>query len=389
MPKSEILKNWFQTILTLVILLGITTVIFLYTAGYRLSKNEENGDIAITHTGMISAKSIPEGANVYLDGELKTATNDSIASVKPGRHNLKIVKNGFVTWEKTIEVFPELVTDVTAVLVAQSARLEPLTNTGARIPAISPSLSNLAFFSKDSVSPGVWVIPLTGGTISLFRYTNEAVLEDKPGLLYSNGNSIEWSPDEKMLLIEAPNSRFFVLDLETETVEATASPDVVRQTWLDDLTVKRRDFIEKLDIPSDLREIAVDSETLWAPDNKKFLYTAEARGEIEYRVYNMEKPIPVGENVESVVFKIAKNAEKPWVTWYADSFHLILTEGKIKTDTEGRISLIRIDGTNKTEIYKSKLFSDRVFSTPGGDKLIILTSFKSEGQTDLYTVGVR
>jgi hypothetical protein len=35
------------------------------------------------------------------------------------------------------------------------------------------------------------------------------------------------------------------------------------------------------------------------------------------------------------------------------------------------------------------LYSDRAFSTPGGDKIIILTSFKSGDQTDLYTVSIR
>ena len=30
-----------------------------------------------------------------------------------------------------------------------------------------------------------------------------------------------------------------------------------------------------------------------------------------------------------------------------------------------------------------------VFAVPSGDKIIVLTSFKSGEQTDLYTVGIR
>jgi len=63
--------------------------------------------------------------------------------------------------------------------------------------------------------------------------------------------------------------------------------------------------------------------------------------------------------------------------------------GFSRASKKGRISLIRIDGTNKVEIYNGALYSDNVYSAPGGDKLIILTGFKSNAQTDLYTLGIR
>jgi len=63
----------------------------LYTAGYRLRKDEKS-QVDIKVTGMISAKSLPEGASVYLDEELVTATNDSIPGVIPGKHLLEIKK---------------------------------------------------------------------------------------------------------------------------------------------------------------------------------------------------------------------------------------------------------------------------------------------------------
>lgn len=381
-------KNWFETFLTAVILIGITTILYLYTAGYRLNRNEDN-KTDFTQTGMISAKSIPEGANVYIDGILRTATNDTISSINPGVHNLKIAKNGFVVWEKDIEVFPELVTDVTAVLISKSSRLEPLTNTGAKHSVISPSLSKLAFFSNDGRAPGVWVIPLTDTGLNLFRSNPYVVLEDTARMLYSKGTSIEWSPDEKALLVEGRNNDFFLIDLDSNTAESTASPDLVRETWTKEVTEDRIDFIEKLDIPKDLRIIATSSNTNWAPDGKKFLYTKANDAQLEYRVYNMEKPIPIGENVENIVFTTSISDAQPNVSWYSDSFHLILTENYDDDEKHGKISLIRIDGTNKIEVYNNTLYSPTTFSAPGGDKLIILTSFKSGNQTDLYTIGIR
>ena len=381
--------KFLQSILTGLLLFGLTAGIFLYTAGYRIGKDKNTNHVDITQTGMINVKSSPDGANVYLNGELKTATNGAISSLTPGTYSLRILKNGFVAWEKDIEVFSQLVTDMTAVLVSQSPRLEPLTNTGARQPTISPTLSKLAFFTKDGDTPGVWVIPLTGETLNLFRSSAYVVLEDAPGRIYSNGISIEWSPDEDELLVQGENEGFYLVTLQNDSVISAANPDLIRKNWTNETTKKRLDFIEKLDIPDGLREIAVAPDTVWAPDGKKFLYRVTAGNNIEYHVFNMEKPIPVGEKVENVAFSIDKNAKQPAVSWYADSFHLILVETDKEVATRGMVSLVRIDGTNKVEVFNNNLYSDQVFSAPGGDKLILLTSFKSEGQTDLYTVGIR
>lgn len=381
-------KYWFQTFITVTILLGITTAIFLYTAGYRLQKND-NISVDFRKTGIISAKSLPKGANVYLNEVLKTATDDTIAALDPGTYTLKIVKNGFVTWEKEVEVFAELVTDITAVLVSQSPRLEPLTNTGARVPVISNSLNKLAYFSKDGTRSGIWIIPLTHSGLSLFKSEPFIAIEDTFSTIFSNGKSIEWSPDEQELLVQNANDVFYLVDINTKTTQSTTSPETVRERWDLDLLKARTDFIEKIDIPEEMVKKATSKDSLWSPDEKKFLYKVETPENVQYRVYNMEKPIPIGEKVDNLVFTVAKGNTTPTISWYADSFHLILTEGDIKTNKQGIISLIRIDGTNKTEVYNGTMFSDKVFSAPGGDKLIFLTSFKSAEQTDLYTIGIR
>ncbi len=384
-------KNWFQTILTATILFGITTVLYLYTSGYRLDRSQDD-KINLEKTGMIGAKSVPEGAAIYVNDKLMSATNDTIAGLNPGVYTLKIIKNGFVPWMKDVEILPELVTDVTAVLVSQSARLEPLTNTGAKAPSMPTSLSKIAFFSKDPESPGVWVMPFIDTGISFFKSNAVNVLEDTFYKKYSDGVSIEWSPDEKNLLIQTmsePTSEFYVVDLDTNTAQTTESPELMRQTWAQELMEKRADFLQKIDIPEDMREIATSDKAFWSPDNKKFLYKIEKDSKIEYKVYNMEKPIPVGEKKDNLVFTTSALDPQPQISWYADSFHLILTEGYDAEKNTGAIHIIRIDGTNKTEIYKSTLMSDKVFSAPSGDKLIILTKFKSMDQSDLYTVGIR
>jgi len=376
-----------EAALTAVILFGITTLLYLYTSGYRLDRDTEN-QIDFNKTGMINVKSVPDGASVYLDGELVTATDDTVAGVEPGIHKIKIVKKGFVEWSKELEVFETLVTDITAILVSQSPRLEPLTNTGALNPSISPSLSKLAYFSKDAEESGIWVIPLSSG-LNLFRSNPNIAIEDTRFTKYSNGSKIEWSPNENNLLIQGEGNIYYLINLETNTAETTSTPELIRETWAEKQARNREDLIEKLEISEDIRSLALSPKSLWAPDDKKFLYTVQNGENLEYRIYNLEKPLPVGEKTETLAFTTNINDPQPKVSWYSDSFHLVLTEGDVVNEQKGTISLIRIDGTNKTEIYNNTLMSSEVYSAPGGDKILILTSFKSGDQTDLYTVSIR
>ncbi|MBN1463758.1 MAG: hypothetical protein JW922_08820, partial [Paludibacteraceae bacterium] len=308
---------------------------------------------------------------------------------EPGSHNLRIVKKGFEPWSKHIEVFEELVTDITAVLVSQSPMLEPLTNTGASNPSVSPTLNNLAYFSKDEESPGVWIIPINQSGLNLFRATPSVVLEDTKVNKYSDGRSIIWSPDEKQLLVETKDETYYLVNLETSTAQTATDHELILEGWNKKLHDKREVFVSKLDIPEQIRTLATSAQVMWAPDEKKFLYTVQNGDILQYKIYNMEKPLPVGEKIETTVFETNVADPQPVITWYADSFHLILTEGNIDQDKRGTVYLIRIDGTNKVEIYGETLYSPRVYSAPGGDKIIILTSFKTNEQTDLYTVGIR
>ena len=117
-----------------------------------------------------------------------------------------------------------------------------MTNTGAAQPIISPSLNKLAYFSKDPLKPGVWVIPLNQGGLSLFKANPYIVIQDTQRNKYSGGTSIEWSPDEKKILVEDANKLFYLVDLQIGVAQSTASPEKVRKEWSEELTKKRNLF---------------------------------------------------------------------------------------------------------------------------------------------------
>ncbi len=47
------------------------------------------------------------------------------------------------------------------------------------------------------------------------------------------------------------------------------------------------------------------------------------------------------------------------------------------------------DGTNKTQVLSGNFDPRAVFPTPGGDKLIILTSFIEGAAPNLYAISLR
>src|SRR3989344_4799127 len=141
-------RNTFISIFgVLALLILITTGIFLYAQGYRLDFRQRT----LTATGIILAKSLPEGAQVYLDGELTTATNSTLSGVKPGTYQVKIERDGYFPWEKNIEVKAGLVTEIIALLPPLSPSLTAVTQEGARLVTSAPSGVKAAFLSKNKL----------------------------------------------------------------------------------------------------------------------------------------------------------------------------------------------------------------------------------------------
>ena len=89
----------------------------LYAKGYRLTET-----LTITRTGGLYASVGFSGARVYLDDILMKETGvfqkgSLIQNLKPGTYTLRVEKDGLNTWEKTLPVFRETVTDARVLML--------------------------------------------------------------------------------------------------------------------------------------------------------------------------------------------------------------------------------------------------------------------------------
>ncbi|MBU1104277.1 PEGA domain-containing protein [Candidatus Parcubacteria bacterium] len=379
------LRNGVPIFPVLMFLLLLSWATVMYSQGYRLNFNKK--EVTVLQTGILSVRSNPEGAKVYLDGKVITATNSTISSLAPATYKLEVTKDGFTSWGKQVQVYNDKVTDITALLISKSPRIEPLTTFGVSAFSVSNDGSKIAYATKNGKEPGIWLLPLSGTTsISIFGGNRNLLILDTPSIAYSMAKDLVWSPDDKQLLIKMNDSKYYVLDASGGAIQTTpevvTSPEAIYQEWATSKEDKLKKYLEKINLPQDFTAIALDPETVWSPDLKKFLYKNTLSDEkLEYKVSNFENPLPVGEELEYSPFKVDKESNAK-VYWYSDSYHLIVVE-------EGTVEVIRIDGSNRTEIFTGNLASSKAYPTPGGDKIIVLASFKQSVPPDLYTVSIR
>src|SRR3972149_4737722 len=142
-------KRFIITICTLVVIAIATGIAIFFAKGYPFSSEEKK----IVGTGIINVTSEPDAASVYIDGHLTTATNTTISSLTPKNYTIKIVKEGFIPWEKQVSVKEGLVTEVKVTLFPAIPTIYPLSFTGVANPTLSPDGAKLAFIVPASPTP--------------------------------------------------------------------------------------------------------------------------------------------------------------------------------------------------------------------------------------------
>jgi hypothetical protein len=378
-------KRFFYIAAVAFFLTAASAAVILFAQGYKV----DIGKKTLEKTGTILVKSTPDGAKIYLDGEFVAVTNNQLPRLKGGEYKIKISKEGYFEWEKTVPVKEEFVTEINALLIPRSPALSPLTKSGVKNPVLSKNRDRIAFL-KSGEKSGIYTLQLANNSsfLGILRANISALLLDKPGAKYSRAEKILWAPDDSEMLLKMNEAGFYRLHFNGEAaLEATSSAKGVSKEWKEIALTKNAQLAAKLKIPPRLEKVATASATPWSPDEKKFLFRRiKEDGSTEYWVFDGREPLPVGSKAENKILATS-NATNVEVSWFSDSAHLVVVE---TNDTgSSTVSLIETDGQNKTTVYSGNLASPKVFPTPGGDRLIILTSFIDGTEPNLYAISLR
>lgn len=419
-------NHLFRNVLVLIFLIAATFLAVLFAKGYRFNPNQKT----VVGTGLLVANSFPDGASVFINDKLTTATDDTL-NLPPETYQVKIVKDGYFSWEKQLILKEELVTQTNCRLFPSVPDLKALTYAGAQNLTPSPDGEKIAYVvASASASPknGLWLLNLSAGTMFLNKDTVQ-IAKTTTGIDLSRAKLL-WSPNSKQILIRTETSNY-LLDIErlndlTDLNDITARLTLMLDDWKNELDLKNKENLQKL--PKEMQQILIESakNIYFSPDEEKILYTATASAQIPD---NLKSPLPSSNNQpqerqimpdriyvydieedrnffiyqltqeksvqvtseESSIDQKIYNLESQYsalriqpVQWFPSSRHLIILNGD-------RIEVLEYDATNRNTVYAGNFKENFVYPWPDGSQLIILTSLNPDPNLspNLYAIDLK
>lgn len=409
------MKKLLYSISAFLFIITLTYLIVSYGKGYRFDLQKKS----FTPTGILSLSSSPDGASVWINDKLTTATNASI-SLQPGWYTIRIGKSGYIPWEKSMRVQGEVVSRAEALLIRSNPSLRALSDTGVFLPSLSPSEGKIAYIVTDEQASlsaglkpksGVWIFDLRSGPLGGMSdpkqiYTTTAKTDWK-------NTQLIWSPDEKTILLlkksVVKNKEVLLSALQLNTnpdspnttaLDVSATTTKIQDEWNFQKKTLEKNLLASIATPAATFFNSSTASLLFSPNESKILYEATASSTIppvitpaligsnptdenrtivpkNYYVYDIK------EDKNYIISSLEDLPSVEKMIWYTDSKHIIL----IGKDS---LSIIDYDGTNKRTAYSGPFTDSFVFPSPNGGKIIILTSLnRPEYLPNLYEVDLQ
>lgn len=386
------------------LLLG-TIIAVVYGSGYKFGF--ERGRPELAGTGLLVATSKPNGAQVFINDHLTTATDNTI-NLAPGQYDVRIFKEGYFPWKKKIVIQKEVVSKADALLFPTTPRLEGITTLGAQNPVIDPSFSKLAYTvaSQSARKNGIYVLDMSTKPIITLQNASSQVADDTADVF--SQAKLSWSPDGKQIMATIASAQnpsqetTYLLDansMNENPQDITTTLESVLITWQTER--KQKEFSRIAGLPTKLKNSILNDFSVlnWSPDDTKILYQATHSATIP----NIIKPAVISTNStgeertlqkdavyvydikEDKNYKLFSSLTNPEISlmWLPDSSHLIVVRNK-------RIEVIEYDGINPTTISAFPFVDNYVFPWPNGSKIVILTNLGNPDITEnLYTISLK
>lgn len=434
------------TFLSAVIIVAGTLFAIRYAKGQRPSTE------GFRETGLLSANSFPTAAQVFINGKLSTATDDTL-NLDPGEYQIEIKKEGFTSWRKNLLVEKELVTQTNALLFPSAPSLSPITFTGVQNILPAPDGQKLIFYtSSASAEPknGLYLADLTDNPLSLQRGSRQ-ISNDTDKLDLSIAQLI-WSPDSTELMV-TDGDQYYLLDITKlnnfETLQnITVQAERILSSWEEEMYLRERQILAKF--PEEVIQIATSSAAnmYFSPDQEKMFYTATASAILaeeliqlpparntqpEMRtllpgniyvydrmedknfligtvgpVLNIHKRLladdlsqePASLEVSPDLFTQLQATESAQTAARFRSYHSGLFSGNLQWYPDSRhlirtqgdhVSIVEFDNTNEVTVYSGPFDPSFVYPWSNGDRLLILTSFNQPAASpkNLYAIGLK
>jgi dipeptidyl aminopeptidase/acylaminoacyl peptidase len=392
---------------TVFIVLGIGLVLSLYARGYRFDFDKTQ----FTPNGLLVIKSDPDGGQVFVNGELKTATNATIP-LAPAIYDIRVQKEGYISWSKRLKIDKEIVTESTAHLFKSAPSLSSITFSSSINPTPSRDFSKIAYAvplnlsNNNEEKSGLWVMEMINLPLGFSREPQRITDSDLTDADW------QWSPDGREILVIKKTGVFLLNSGEftpqTRLVNVASQKEESLSQWEEELAKKQKSQLARL--PDELATILTrkSSAIIISPDEDMILYTASGSATIPDELI---KPVPGAStqkeerNIEfgnTYVYDIKEDrnfiidsedkliikggflslAERR-LSWLPTSRHLILAEKE-------KVIILDYDGTNRQTVYAGSYVAPNALPTLSTDRLIILTNLGANSSPpNLYSLSIK
>jgi len=112
--KSDSMIRYVAFFFSLALYLTLLPIILSYSLGYHIDFHK----FAIYKTGILSIKSTPSGASIYINGKLRPdITPARIEELRPGTYSIEVKRDGLFPWQKDLAVRSNMVTRAENILL--------------------------------------------------------------------------------------------------------------------------------------------------------------------------------------------------------------------------------------------------------------------------------
>lgn len=233
-------------ILFLLIFLLSAPLVVLYTAGYRY--HFATGKIV--QTGVISLTSYPRNATVSIDGiVMNKRTPAVIDNVLPGEHRVRLEREGFFPWERTLTVRSRETSFVTDAGLFLTSTPSPLTEADILFFSASPDGTDLAYMARTEEWDELRAFHTEDGEeLLLARFPAESTAFD----------TIAWSADASRIMLSEMNGvNSLVMNIVSgQSLSLDGLIADIERTWWDSekgdvLFIETNENLFSLHVPSE------------------------------------------------------------------------------------------------------------------------------------------
>lgn len=399
MPNSN-KKSLSIILIVIIFIISVTYGISFFARGYQISTK---GKLSFLATGIISATSRPKAASVYINDRLITATDDTI-NLPPDDYTIKIIKDGYLPWQKNIQIKKELVYQTDTQLFRSAPDLKPITLTGAINPAVSPD-GSLVVFSVASASAekdnGLYLLELSDSPVFLAKNLAKQLSSNFPQLNWSQF-TFTFSPNSKQILAKnTTNNTNYLINLDANTdyknlYDVTPRLTLIKEEWNTQEQQIINSKIERL--PVELQAfISTNSakNVIYNSDDTKVLYISQKDGDLKKDIISpppAQSTQPQSRDIKKdnyYVYDLKDDTnfligtkDLYNLNWLANSNNLIFIEDQ-------KIQTVEYDNTNKNTLFAGNFNKDAVYTWLDGNKIITLIAPYNNAQENLYSISIR